>query len=72
MQIPILLTLNAQTLWAADQAHAMAAALKGAGKPYEWVDIPATDAFFSRTEDRLALLKAVEGFLGRCMARAGN
>lgn len=46
-----------------DQSLTMASRMKGAGKPVEFVSMPKADHNFTRAEDRLALLKAMEGFL---------
>lgn len=46
-----------------DQSQTMASRMKAAGKPVEFVTMPKADHHFTREEDRLALLKAMEAFL---------
>jgi len=46
-----------------DQSQAMASRMKAAGKPVDFVTMPKADHNFTREEDRLALLKAMEAFL---------
>jgi dipeptidyl aminopeptidase/acylaminoacyl peptidase len=45
------------------QSEAMAAALKRAHKPYEFVVLPKEDHFLSREETRIAMLKATVAFV---------
>lgn len=47
------------------QSRLMAAALKAAGKPYEYLEQPLADHHFSRGEDRLEFLKRMKTFLDR-------
>lgn len=47
------------------QSQLMASALKDAGKPYDYVEQPLADHFFSRSEDRLDFLKRMKAFLDR-------
>lgn len=51
-----------------EQGSGMAAALKAAGKPYEWVELPAADHALNRQSDRVAYYKALEAFLGKHLA----
>ena len=46
-----------------DQSQTMASRMRAAGKPVEFVSMPKADHHFTREEDRLALLKAMEAFL---------
>ena len=46
-----------------DQSQTMASRMKAAGKPVDFVTMPKADHNFTREEDRLALLKAMEAFL---------
>lgn len=43
----------------------MADALKSAGKSYEFLEQREADHFFSRADDRLTFLKAMEAFLAK-------
>ncbi|MDD1451726.1 prolyl oligopeptidase family serine peptidase [Sphingomonas sp. H160509] len=45
------------------QSRMMAAALKDAGKPFEYIEQPLGDHHFTRAEDRLDFLKAMGAFL---------
>jgi dipeptidyl aminopeptidase/acylaminoacyl peptidase len=45
------------------QSRMMAAALKEAGKPFEYIEQPLGDHHFTRGEDRLEFLKAMGAFL---------
>lgn len=47
------------------QSRMMAAALKEAGKPYEYIEQPLGDHHFTRGEDRLEFLKAMGAFLAK-------
>ena len=47
------------------QSRMMAAALKDAGKTYEYDEQPLADHFFSRAEDRLDFLKRMKAFLDK-------
>lgn len=47
------------------QSQMMAAALAAAGKPYEYVEQPLADHFFTRGEDRLEFLKTMKAFLDK-------
>jgi dipeptidyl aminopeptidase/acylaminoacyl peptidase len=47
------------------QSRMMAAALKQAGKPYEYIEQPLGDHHFTRSEDRLEFLKAMGTFLAK-------
>lgn len=47
------------------QSRMMAAALKEAGKPYEYIEQPLGDHHFTRAEDRLEFLKAMGAFLAK-------
>jgi dipeptidyl aminopeptidase/acylaminoacyl peptidase len=47
------------------QSRLMAAALKAAGKPYEYLEQPLADHHFSRGEDRLEFLTRMKAFLDR-------
>ncbi len=47
------------------QSSKMYAAMQKAGKPVEFVSIPLADHYFTRQEDRVALLTSMESFLGR-------
>jgi dipeptidyl aminopeptidase/acylaminoacyl peptidase len=47
------------------QSRMMAAALKEAGKPYEYIEQPLGDHHFTRGEDRLEFLKAMGTFLAK-------
>jgi dipeptidyl aminopeptidase/acylaminoacyl peptidase len=46
-----------------EQSRNMAAKLKGAGKPYRYVEQPLGDHHFSRTEDRRQFLQEMDTFL---------
>jgi dienelactone hydrolase len=46
-----------------EQSNDMAAALRLAGKPVEFVTLPAEDHFLSRSETRLAMLEAAMAFI---------
>jgi dienelactone hydrolase len=46
-----------------EQSELMAAALKHAGKPYDYVVLPGEDHFLSRESTRLAMLKAAVAFV---------
>ena len=43
----------------------MAAKLRQAGKEVTYIEQPKADHFFSRSEDRLEFLKAMEAFLAK-------
>ncbi len=45
------------------QSRRMAARLKGAGKPVEYIEQPEGDHFFTRQADRVQFLESVEAFL---------
>ena len=45
------------------QSSSMAAKMRAAGKPVEFLSLPKADHYFTREADRLELLKAMEGFL---------
>ncbi len=47
------------------QSRMMVAALKEAGKPYEYIEQPLGDHHFTRAEDRLEFLKAMGAFLAK-------
>ena len=47
------------------QSRMMAAALKEAGKPYDYIEQPLGDHHFTRAEDRLEFLKAMGAFLAK-------
>ncbi len=47
------------------QSRLMAAALKDAGKPFEYIEQPLGDHHFTRGEDRLTFLKAMAAFLAK-------
>jgi dipeptidyl aminopeptidase/acylaminoacyl peptidase len=47
------------------QSRMMAAALKAAGKPHDYVEQPLADHFFTRSEDRLDFLLRMRAFLDR-------
>ncbi|WP_380783455.1 alpha/beta hydrolase family protein [Sphingomonas sp. R86520] len=47
------------------QSRMIAAALKQAGKPYEYIEQPLGDHHFTRGEDRLEFLKAMGAFLAK-------
>lgn len=47
------------------QSRMMAAALREAGKPYEYIEQPLGDHHFTRAEDRLGFLKAMGAFLAK-------
>jgi dipeptidyl aminopeptidase/acylaminoacyl peptidase len=47
------------------QSRVMAQKLKAAGKDVTWIEQPEADHHFSRSEDRLEFLKALETFLAR-------
>ncbi|MEG3170807.1 S9 family peptidase [Sphingomonas sp. ZB1N12] len=47
------------------QSRMMAAALREAGKPYEYIEQPLGDHHFTRGEDRLEFLKAMGTFLAK-------
>ena len=47
------------------QSRVMAQKLKGAGKDVIWIEQPEADHHFSRSEDRLEFLKALEAFLAK-------
>lgn len=47
------------------QSRMMAAALKEAGKPYDYIEQPLGDHHFTRGEDRLEFLKAMGAFLAK-------
>ena len=47
------------------QSRMLAAALKEAGKPYEYIEQPLGDHHFTRGEDRLEFLKAMGAFLAK-------
>jgi dipeptidyl aminopeptidase/acylaminoacyl peptidase len=62
--IPILLVHGrADRRVPVNQSRMMASALKAAGKPYQYIEQPLADHFFSRSEDRLQFLKAMKAFL---------
>jgi dienelactone hydrolase len=64
VKIPILLIHGDQDLSVElDQSKAMAAALKSADKPYEFIQIPGAGHSLLRQSDRLLLLQNVEKFL---------
>ena len=48
-----------------DQSQTMVSRMKVAGKPVEFVTMPKADHYFTREEDRLALLNTMEAFLKR-------
>lgn len=48
-----------------NQSKVMVDALKSAGKTYEFVEQREADHFFSRADDRLTFLKAMEAFLAK-------
>ncbi|MBN9145608.1 MULTISPECIES: alpha/beta hydrolase family protein [unclassified Novosphingobium] len=45
------------------QSVSMAAKMRAAGKPVEFLSLPKADHYFTREADRLELLNAIEGFL---------
>ncbi|NJL18696.1 MAG: prolyl oligopeptidase family serine peptidase [Nitrospira sp.] len=45
------------------QSDRMAAAMRRAGKPVEFLSLPLADHYFTREADRLALLEAMGAFL---------
>jgi dipeptidyl aminopeptidase/acylaminoacyl peptidase len=45
------------------QSEAMAAKMKAAGKPVDFVSLPKADHYFTREADRLVLLQSIETFL---------
>jgi dipeptidyl aminopeptidase/acylaminoacyl peptidase len=47
------------------QSRTMVQRLKRAGKPVEYIEQPLADHHFSREQDRLEFLKALEGFLAK-------
>lgn len=47
------------------QSTSMHSRMKAAGKSVEFVSLPEADHYFTRQEDRLALLSAIEAFLAR-------
>lgn len=47
------------------QSRFMAAALKDAGKPHDYVEQPLADHFFTRSEDRLDFLQRMRAFLDK-------
>lgn len=64
--IPILLVHGkADRRVPVDQSRMMASALQAAGKPYQYIEQPLADHFFSRSEDRLQFLKAMKAFLDK-------
>lgn len=48
-----------------DQSRRMAAKLRAAGKPVDYIEQPEGDHFFSRQADRLQFLEAMEAFLAK-------
>ncbi|MET3725890.1 dipeptidyl aminopeptidase/acylaminoacyl peptidase [Sphingomonas trueperi] len=48
-----------------NQSKVMVDALKAAGKTYEFLEQREADHFFSRAEDRLTFLTAMEAFLAK-------
>lgn len=48
-----------------NQSRMMAAALKAAGKPVNYIEQPLADHHFTRGEDRLEFLKAMAAFLAK-------
>lgn len=48
-----------------NQSKLMAERLKAAGKTFEFIEQPQADHFFTRGEDRLTFLKALEAFLAK-------
>ncbi|MET4897218.1 S9 family peptidase [Sphingomonadaceae bacterium jetA1] len=48
-----------------NQSRMMVAALKAAGKPYDYIEQPLADHHFTRAEDRLEFLKAMAAFLAK-------
>ena len=48
-----------------DQSTKMYAAMQKAGKSVEFVSVPLADHYFTRQEDRLTLLSAMETFLAK-------
>lgn len=62
--VPILILHGKKdTVVPVKQSREMVAKLKAAGKPYVYIEQPLGDHHFSREEDRVAFLKALEGFL---------
>jgi dipeptidyl aminopeptidase/acylaminoacyl peptidase len=51
-----------------DQSRAMAKALKGVNKPFEYIEVKGADHQMRHFEDRKTLLNAVEKFLSANMA----
>jgi dipeptidyl aminopeptidase/acylaminoacyl peptidase len=48
-----------------DQSSRMNAKMREAGKTVEFVSLPLADHYFTRQQDRLTLLRSIEGFLAR-------
>jgi dienelactone hydrolase len=62
--VPLLLVHGKEdTVVPVGQSREMAEALKKAGKPFQYIEQPQADHHFSREEDRLQYLKALEAFL---------
>lgn len=66
ISIPILLVHGKRdTRVAVSHSRDMATKLQAAGKTYTYIEQPKADHFFSRAEDRLEFLKAMEAFLAK-------
>jgi dipeptidyl aminopeptidase/acylaminoacyl peptidase len=63
---PLLLVHGAKDLRVdVDQSRSLASKLKSAGKTVQYIEQPEGDHFFSRYQDRLSFLKALEAFLDK-------
>lgn len=64
--VPLLLVHGKRdTRVSVDNSRALAARLKWAGKDVTYIEQPKADHFFSREEDRLEFLRAMEAFLAK-------
>jgi len=66
IKIPLLLVHGKVDVTVAiRQSTAMAARMRAAGKPVEFVEVPLADHYFTREADRLTLLEAIGTFLDK-------
>lgn len=66
---PVLLIHGAQdSVVPIEQSQVMARALKEAGKPFEFVELPGEDHWLSQSETRIRMLTEIEKFLAKNLA----